>query len=324
MHPLKYRPSLLSLSAVVALLGPGLANAALLIGAGSAASANNVAATPATFTQSLPPYVNSSSSLSSAAGNGQGFAFANGNGAYAVSSSAEGIGSGAANASFRETFLNFTGVRQHYSLSFYIYGGSIGTTIADGATLTGTERLRSSYSASVKVNNVSVFSSSAFVERTAGSITHGKTGTDLNINDTGSDGFYSWGGNYYTVDLGVVASGDLIAVVAEVDDMAFADVGTYSFTGGGGENGGYGCNTDGNVESRNSETQSCQGFKGSAGAFYGDPLGLSGQPDATLNPAPFAVTNTPANGVPEPGSIALIGVALGAAALASRRRRRTA
>jgi len=319
MHSVKFRPSLLSLSAVVALLAPGLANAALVLGAGSAASANNVAATPAPFTQLSPPYVNSSSNLSSAAGNGQGFAFANGNGVYAVRSDAQGIGSGAANASLLANFLNNTLVAQQYSLSFRIYAGAIDTTIAQDAVLTVGERLRSSYSASVKVNNISVFSSSAFVERTAGGIAHGKTGTDLNSGDDGSDGFYNWAGAFYTVDLGIVAAGGSIAVLAEVDDMAFADVGTYSFAGGGG--GGY--DGYGAVCTPNETDDPCRRFKGSAGAFYGDPVEVSGQPGATSNPAPFVVTNRPANDVPEPGSIALIGAALGAAALASRRRRRT-
>ena len=312
MKQVSHRPTLMALAAMASLLGyTGITFALPVVDAASSASTQTVTAVPVDGTS--PGYANSQSNATDTTGQGSGYAFASGNGAYAVSSRADGMADGTAYASFLTTIVNDTGVAQSYSLSFHIYGGYIEAMLNSGATLVDPESLLASYGASVKVNGNSVFESSATIARDTGGIVLTKSGADLNPGDDGSDGSYSWGGAYYTIDLGVVAAGDSIAVLAEVDDTAFADVGSYDFGGGSGYGGcGYGSAEATAIGTFAATTGDC--FKGYASAFYGDPSELTGQPFPGFN-----ITGTP-RGIPEPATLALAALALGAAGAAGRRR----
>ena len=301
----------------------GSAVAVPMLTAASTASANNVFAAPSSSSTAV--YAGSSSYAAATAGNGSGYAFSRSNGAYAVSSSGQGIGTGSAATSFATSITNSSGSALNYSMSFHIYGGSISTYLNNSASLTGTESLLATYMAEIKVGGTSVFSSGATVKRDASGITGTKVGTvDLNPGNTAADGNFSWSGGWYTVDLGTVASGASIDVLASLTDATQSNVGSYTFDAGCCD-GYYGCP----VLARSSDSLrsvafaiGCQftGFKGGASAFYGDPINFSSSP--TVGPpaggTQFGVTTS---SVPEPGAYGLVALALGAAGLASRRRR---
>lgn len=309
------RLSRMTLAALATLLGQaGLAHADVVVGASSAAAVATATGTPSSYTDT--GYINSSTWASDATGYASGYAFANVGGAYAVNSFAEGIGSASAHAQFANRFYNTSGVAQHYTLSFRIYGGSISAYDYGYRPLDSGEFLTASYAASVKVSlnggtQNTAFSSSATLTRNAAGFSLVRNGTVLNGADDPAtqidDGNYAWSNAYYSVDLGVVAAGSYIDVLAEVDNGAGANVGVYNFSGSEcGYGDGYG-NGDG-----------CYGsnYLGYAGSFYGDPLELSGDP---LN---LALTSTAvAQDLPEPASLALVGLAVGAAGVARRRRR---
>lgn len=310
------RLSRMTLAALATLLGQaGLAHADVVVGASSAAAVATGAGVPAPYGSA--GYISSSTWAYDATGDAWGYAFANVGGAYAVSSDAAGIGNSSAHAQFANRFYNTSGVAQHYTLSFRIYGGSISAYDYGYRPLDSGEFLTSSYAASVKVGLNggalnTVFSSAATLTRDVAGFSLVRSGTVLNGADDPlteiGDGNYAWSNAYYSVDLGVVAAGSYIDVLAEVDNSAAANVGVYSFSGGECGYGdaiveGYGYCGDG------------YGYVGRAAAFYGDPLGL----DDPLNLA--LTTNAVKQDLPEPASLALVGLAVGAAGVARRKRR---
>jgi hypothetical protein len=283
-----------------------------VLGASSSAMAAGTTGTPNTQNQPSPPspYATSGTSVYEAAGNAQGSAFANGNGAYASGSSAEGqSAAGTARAMLTYSLTNAASTAMQYSMSFYIYSGRIESQLRDPAGLSGNEMLGASYSARISVGGVTRFSSGASLQVTENGYAWGKTGTDLNIYDDGNDGYYSWGGNSFNIDLGVLAAGETLEIVAELDTGVLSDVGTYDYNCGGGYGyGGYGYGGGG----------TCTDFKGRSSAFYGDPSIFEG---SELPEGPVTFTASAVNGVPEPGSLLLASLGL-CAATASRRRRK--
>ena len=302
--------------------------APVVLGANSSATAGSPPVTATPSTNSNAGYEGSYSQISDAQGDGSANAFANSYGAYAVRSMAEGKASGAAQAQLTYTLTNNSGVAQAYSMSFYVYGGSINTSLNTfnniTATLSAGESLAAQYAASVKVNGVSKFSSTASILKTDSGTTYTKTGTDLNSSDDGSDGFYSWSGDYFNIDLGTLGVGESLTVLAELDDSTLSDVGTYDFGAGGGGNGCYGGGYG--LFSADSDTNATAPpllcFKGQGSAFYGDPTEFFGSANTGSGTTQTTFSNVPVgNAVPEPASLPLIALALAGAAASTRRRK---
>jgi hypothetical protein len=318
------RLSRLALAAAVTLMLPAASVwAAPVLGASSTALADGIAGS--TSTTSTPGYEGSVSTATQLAGKASANSFANQYSAYVVRSNAEGKGAGTAHAQFLYTLTNTSGVAQNYTMSFHIYGGQISTNVANTTTaaLIGAETLGAQYAASIKVGSTTVFNTAASVMRSANGTTGSQTGTVLNAGDDVTDGTYSWGSGDYVVSLGLLADGASLSILAEVDSSATADVGTYVFTGGGydGCGGGGGYNTVIPSNNRRTQVAGVDCFKGTAGAFYGDPANFFGDADTGSGTTQVSFVGTPAaSDVPEPGSLLLAALALGGAAAARRKK----
>lgn len=315
--------TMLAIAALVGSLSQAAHAEAINLLANSGASANGVSSKP--FANSSAGYVSSYSYAFDGQNSGSGSAFSKSNGAYAVSSSANATGAGLASTSLTFSFTN-TGAAQNFSANFHLYGGSVGTSV--NSALAGAEVLKSSYLARILVGGMERFQSSAQLTTTASGSSLATKGTVLNAADDGSDGFYSWDAIDLALDLGLLGTGETIDILAELSSASMADVGTYSYDCGGG--GGY----EGYITFRAASTvvsggdgdsSSCEASKGSTSVFYGDPLTIDGGDDGSNAPTPdnqgvVVGTGLP-NQVPEPGALALVGLALAGLGWTRRRTR---
>lgn len=291
----------LKLLALAASLAMGSAHAAL-IDLGASTQVNGLSNSAAGL-----PLSSSFTVDASVTGEGSAYAFANQNSAYAAGSYATGsLFDSHASASVLHSITNNTGVSQSYSVTFKIYGGFIETGLGNGAVLTAGESLMSSYLATLKLNGSEIFSSGATVTQTEAGISFTKTGYDLFPGGDGNGGYYGWATQYITLDLGVLAAGQSLELLAELGDSALSNVGSYEYDCGDGGYGGY--------EAAASAMDTCTGFKGYASAFYGDPLETGGEGDEAI------VISAVPTGVPEPGVLALAGLGLFAAGWSRRRK----
>jgi hypothetical protein len=312
-----YPSSILALTIFSAFAAPASATViSQTLGATSQASASGSFGVP--VDSNSPGFVYNSTNINNTGGSGYGFGFANQTGAYAVSSYTSGIGTGQASASLLYSILNDSALTQSLSMRFKIYGGYISTNLARDQVLAGNESLSASYSASIKVDGNSRFSSSASIFQNIGGVLFNKAGVDLSKgNDDGSDGIYQWGSDYITIELGDVASGRSVNVLAELSDSSASNVGTYIFDcGGGGYDGYEGYNTARTFAA--AAVTSCTNFKGSTSAFYGDPASLNAT-TGSLDPAITFKLSAVSTTVPLPGTLAL-GL-MGLAALVASRRK---
>ena len=309
------RPKALVL--LIASLGAMHAGHALAASSLQMAVSGNVAADVATdgstnsYSESGSSFVNNSTSASGSNSYAYSEAWGNQYGTYRAQANGSGNSfSSAANFQQTWTITNDLGAAAAYSLNFFIYYGSIsayGNATGDGYA---------SYALTIKKNNTDELFASAARINSDGSMV--KSGTELDSPGQFSNEYY-WGGTTVALDLGVLAAGASMTLDYDLISTAYGeyDVGSCSSDSYGGY-GGYG----GEVALAFDIIDGYGGAQCTSYAALGDPAGLSA---TTLPPTGALIINAaaiPQNDVPEPTTLALLG--LGFAALGARRRKKHA
>ncbi len=251
----------------------------------------------ATYTSAYAPDSDAQSQASASS-------FGNSVGPYGAGGN--GIGVFDSTGQFQRTWdiTNDSGVAQNFSFNFFIYYGSL-SAYDNGAGGTG----YAEYMVNIlRDSSTSLFSSTAKIE-SSGALT--TTGTVLTgASHSGSS--YSWGGTYFTIDLGILNAGESTSVQYDLIGHAF---GNYDFTTGTDCGNGNG-NGYGDVEFSLLAIGDGQCSKtGSAQAFLGDP--------DSLNITPVAGIGVTSHAVPEPATLGLLGMGLAALGLGLGLRRRS-
>lgn len=286
------------------------AQADVLISSGSATAGSTSAFGPTTGTS----YVSDGRNVNDAAGNGaSAYAWGNDHGTYRADASGQGTFD--STAVFHRTLqvINGNAAATQYSLNFFIYYGYL--SIENWAGVSGSGA--TGYDLSIKRNgSTSLFGSSAHLD-SSGNLTVNNALNGAQLYSSGSGYSYNWNGTYVTLDLGVLGAGESMNI--DFDLVTTAN-GNYAVQGYScGYYGEYG----GEMPSVMSDAYGDYGGTcyqtGRVNGALGDPADLS----STLPPGGvnFVVSGTPLNQVPAPGSLSLLGVGLGAMALARRRRR---
>lgn len=201
---------------------------------------------------------------------------------------------------FSEMITNTGATDQLFSMDFLINAGQLQTTVFETPPQAG-EFLEAGYVISISFDGTSLFQSSALLHQvgvpnssaTNASVTLGGTslGGVLTHPQTGApDTFlFTWEAFTDTIDLGVLAAGG--SGLLEYDVRTFVRA---EFTGSGGQ----------------------------TGASIGDPFNISGDPNDNNSSVggPNSISSTPVTAIPEPTTLALIG--LGLAGISAARRRK--
>lgn len=195
---------------------------------------------------------------------------------------------------------NDSGVAQNYSFNFFIYYGGM-SAYDNGAGGNG----YAEYEAKILRDGVTTLFSSTAKITNDGTLT--TSGTTLD-GATQSGSSYSWGGTYFTVDLGVLNPGEFTFVQYDLVGHAFGNYGFITSDCGGD---GYGDGVD--IIPLLTTIDDGLSCTGASSVFLGDPN--------TLNTTPISGIGVVSQAVPEPAMLGLMG--LGLAAFGLRRRPRS-
>jgi hypothetical protein len=259
------------------------------------------------------------------------YGFTGGSTYFGARASGEGTFTGQTQATYSNSFTNTSGVAQIYNFAFMVDQGELG--------ISGEGNAFASLLLNVKKNGATIAKDFTSITQTfdGTNSTLACADDDLGLaymgcgSATASSTFGA--GGLFNVSFGSIAAGetftldyDIIATVSGNLSSTASEYYQACSDGYGGYGEASGTN-DVNVEI-DLDKEICfiqTSFPGSAIARSGDPFNgpLFGNGDQSArNEAGLQVTSSPANGVPEPGSMALIG--LGLAGLAAARRKKPA
>jgi hypothetical protein len=320
------RVSTLAFAAFIAVVSSQAANAAIV---SQSASGETFAFTPTETNgpNALGPIPTGSiyqnaSAIGSDGAYGYGRIFVEADGPrYGGSSFAAGVGSNGSGTLLKE-FTFQAEQAGTYSLSTFLYGGSLATGLSGNSTGTG----QAAYNWQLTVNGVTeqITKINVAYDGTIASLTQGGnvTLTDFATSNNGSSVEASWGGTTIETSLGVLSAGQSVTIGFALSTFAQSN---YSFSSGAGSDNygygyGFGCGTFG------LPTEDSASSCGYSTVSFGDPSLISGNPfEQTGNVAYLSssVLNFQAvSPIPEPGEWAMMMSGLAVVGLMAKRRRK--